>query len=206
MGTPPDGQGTVVRGLVYGRTGFVSLLGAALIGANLTGLPPFPLVPVLTLLGATYVLSAVYLALLRRVRNPIWLAEVQIYGDVVLETFLIYLTGGPYSVFPFLYLVSILTASIVLAPRESFGVATVAVFLHGVMLGAQFYRWLPPIVEHPLARNVGMEGSLTILIISANFCACFLMAYLSAYLAARLRQAAARRTAARRASPLSERS
>jgi two-component system sensor histidine kinase PilS (NtrC family) len=92
-------------------------------------------------------------------------------------------------VFPFLYLVSILTASIVVAPRESFGVATVAVFLHGVVLGAQFYRWLPPVVEHPLARNVGMEGSLTILIISANFCACFLMAYLSAYLAARLRQA-----------------
>src|SRR5215470_15610372 len=189
MGTPPDGQGTVVRGLVYGRTGFVSLLGAALIGANLTGLPPFPLGPVLILLAATYLLSAVYLALLGRVRNPVWLAEVQIYGDVVLETFLIYLTGGPYSVFPFLYLVSILTASIVLAPRESFGVATVAVFLHGVMLGAQFYRWLPPVVDHPLARNIGMEGSLTILIISANFCACFLMAYLSSYLAARLRQA-----------------
>jgi two-component system, NtrC family, sensor histidine kinase PilS len=189
MGTPPEGPKTVVRGLVYGRTGFVSLLAAALIGANLTGLPPFPLTPVLTLLGASYLLSAVYLALVGRVRNPVWLAEVQIYGDVVLETFLIYLTGGPYSVFPFLYLVSILTASIVVAPRETFGVATVAVFLHGVMLGAQFYRWLPPVVEHPLARNIGMEGSLTILIISANFCACFLMAYLSAYLAARLRQA-----------------
>jgi two-component system sensor histidine kinase PilS (NtrC family) len=189
MGTPPEGQGTVVRGLVYGRTGFVSLLAAALIGANLTGLPPFPLTPVLTLLASTYLLSAVYLALVGRVRNPVRLAEVQIYGDVVLETFLIYLTGGPYSVFPFLYLVSILTASIVVAPRESFGAATVAVFLHGVMLGAQFYRWLPPVVEHPLARNIGMEGSLTILIISANFCACFLMAYLSTYLAARLRQA-----------------
>jgi two-component system sensor histidine kinase PilS (NtrC family) len=189
MGTPPEGQGSVVRGLVYGRTGFVSLLAAALIGANLTRLPLFPLTPVLTLLAATYLLSAVYLALLGRVRNQVWLAEVQIYGDVVLETFLIYLTGGPYSVFPFLYLVSILTASIVVAPRESFGVATVAVFLHGVMLGAQFYRWLPPAVEHPLARNVGMEGSLTILIISANFCACFLMAYLATYLATRLRQA-----------------
>src|SRR5262245_23030178 len=188
MSTPPEGQGTV-RWLVYGRTGFVSLLAAALLGANLTGLPLFPLPPVLTLLAATYVLSAVYLALVGRVRNPVWLAEVQIYGDVVLETFLSYLTGGPYSVFPFLYLVSILTASIVVAPRESFGVATVAVFLHGVMLGAQFYRWLPPVVEHPLARNIGMEGSLTILIISANFCACFLMAYLGTYLAARLRQA-----------------
>ena len=64
MGTPPEGQGNVVRGLVYGRTGFVSLLAAALIGANLSGLPLFPLAPVLTLLAATYLLSAVYLALL----------------------------------------------------------------------------------------------------------------------------------------------
>jgi two-component system sensor histidine kinase PilS (NtrC family) len=188
MGTPPEGQGTV-RWLVYGRTGFVSLLAAALVGSHLSGLPLFPLPPVLTLLAATYLLSAVYLALLGRVRNPTWLAEVQIYGDVVLETILIYLTGGPYSVFPFLYLVSILTASIMVAPRESFGVATVAVLLHGVTLGAQFYRWLPPAVDLPLARNVGMEGSLTILLISANFCACFLMAYLGTYLAGRLRQA-----------------
>lgn len=188
MITPPEGQGTV-RWLVYGRTGFVSLLAAALIGASLSGLTLFPLPPVLTLLAATYLLSAVYLALIGHVRNPVWLAEVQIYGDIVLATILIYFTGGPYSVFPFLYLVSILTASIIVAPRESFGVATVAVFLHGVMLGAQFYRWLPPAVDHPLARNVGMEGSLTILIISTNFCACFLMAYLGTYLAGRLRQA-----------------
>ena len=188
MGTLPEGQGTV-RGLVYGRTGFVSLLAAALIAAHLSGLPLFPLAPVLTLLAATYLLSAVYLVLLGRVRNPVWLAEVQIYGDIVLETLLIYLTGGPYSVFPFLYLVSIVTASIAVAPRESFGVATVAVFLHGVTLGAQFYRWLHPAAGYPLARNVGMEGSLTILLISANFCACFLMAYLGTYLAGRLRQA-----------------
>jgi two-component system, NtrC family, sensor histidine kinase PilS len=188
MSTSPEGQGTV-RWLVYGRTGFVSLLAAALVGSHLSGLPLFPLPPVLTLLAATYLLSAVYLALLGRVRNPAWLAEVQIYGDVVLEAILIYLTGGPYSVFPFLYLVSILTASIMVAPRESFGVATVAVFLYGVMLGAQFYRWLPPAVDLPITRNVGMEGSLTILLISANFCACFLMAYLGTYLAGRLRQA-----------------
>jgi two-component system sensor histidine kinase PilS (NtrC family) len=188
MGTPPEGQVTV-RWLVYGRTGVVTVIAAALIGAHLSGLSLFPLPPVFALLAASYLLSALYLALLDRVRNPIRLAEIQIYGDVVLETILIYLTGGPYSVFPFLYLVSILAASIVGAPRESVGVATVAVFLHGVTLGAQFYRWLPPAVDHPLARNVGMEGSLTILLISANFCSSFLMAYLGTYLAGRLRQA-----------------
>ena len=188
MGEPPEGQ-VAVRWLALGRTSVVTVLAAALLGAHLSGRPLFPFPPVLALLAASYLLSAVYLVLLRWVRNPVRLAEVQIYGDIILETILIYLTGGPYSVFPFLYLVSILTASIVVAPRESFGVATLAVFMHGLMLGAQFYRWLPPAAGHPLARNVGIEGSLTILLISANFCASFIMAYLGTYLAGRLRQA-----------------
>jgi two-component system sensor histidine kinase PilS (NtrC family) len=188
MRGPPEGQ-AAVRWLALGRTGVVTVLAAALLGAHLSGRPLFPLPPVLALLAASYLLSAVYLALLGRIRSPVRLAEVQVYGDIILETVLIYLTGGPYSVFPFLYLVSILTASIVVAPHQSFGVATLAVFLHGLMLGAQFYRWLPPAAGHPLARNVGMEGSLTILLISANFCASFIMAYLGTYLAGRLRQA-----------------
>ncbi len=45
MGTSsPEAQGTV-RWLVYGRTGFVSLLAAALVGSHLSGLPLFPLPP-----------------------------------------------------------------------------------------------------------------------------------------------------------------
>ena len=166
MTGPPEGQ-AAVRWLALGRTGVVTVLAAALLGAHLTGRPLFRLPPLLVLLAASYLLSAIYLVLSTRVRSLVRLAEVQIYGDIILTTVLIYLTGGPYSVFPFLYLVSIRTASIVGAPRESFGVATVAVFLHGLMLGAQFYRWLPPAAGHPLARNVGMEGSLTILLISA---------------------------------------
>ena len=188
MAEPPEGQ-AAVRWLALGRTGVATVLAVAFVGAHLSGRPLFPLAPVLALLAVSYLLSAVYLVLLGRVRNPVRLAEAQIYGDIILLTILIYLTGGPYSVFPFLYLVSILTASIVVAPRESFGVATLAVFMHGLMLGAQFYRWLPPAGALPLARNVGVEGSLTILLISANFCASFIMAYLGTYLAGRLRQA-----------------
>jgi two-component system, NtrC family, sensor histidine kinase PilS len=190
MTGPPEGQGAI-RWLALGRTGVVTVLAAAFLGAHLSGRPLFPLPPLLALFAASYLLSAIYLGLglSTRVRNLVRLAEVQIYGDIILATVLIYLTGGPYSVFPFLYLVSILTASIVVAPRESFGVATVAVFLHGLMLGAQFYRWLPPAADHALARNVGVEGSLTILLISANFCASFIMAYLGTYLSNRLRQA-----------------
>ena len=40
MGTPPEGHGTV-RWLVYGRTGFVSLLATALVASHLSGVPLF---------------------------------------------------------------------------------------------------------------------------------------------------------------------
>jgi hypothetical protein len=153
MGTPPEGQGTVVRGLVYGRTGFVSLLAAALIGANLSGVPLFPLAPVLTLLAATYLLSAVYLALLGRVGNPVWLAEIQIYGDVVLETFLIYLTGGPFSVFPFLYLVSILTASIVIT------ISALPLSVHSTSDGGPAMRRAVATQGLCMVRRVEADGS-----------------------------------------------
>ena len=75
--------------------------------------------------------------LLLRVENPARFAELQIYGDLLLETLLIYLTGGPYSAFPFIYLLSILAAGIAVAPRRSFVVATTAVLMHGLCLAGQ---------------------------------------------------------------------
>jgi two-component system, NtrC family, sensor histidine kinase PilS len=175
--------------LILARAGVAAALATSVIGAYAAGRLPFPLAPVLGLVGATYLLSALYLVLLPRVGSPVRLAETQIYGDVALETVLIYLTGGPHSVFPVLYLVSILSASIVVAPARSFGVATTAVLLHGLLLGAQFFRWIPPIGRELLPRNVAMEGSFTILLISGNVCASFIVAYLATHLAGRLRQA-----------------
>ena len=100
MDTSPEAQGTV-GWLVHGRTGFVSLLAAALVGSHLSGLPLFPFPPSWRCSAATYLLSAVYLALLGASESGV-ARQIQIYGDVILDTILIYLTGGPYSVCPFL--------------------------------------------------------------------------------------------------------
>jgi two-component system sensor histidine kinase PilS (NtrC family) len=184
----PEGGGPA-RWLAIGRVGVATTLAAALAGSYLAGRLPFPLAPVLALVAGSCAFSAACLVLLPRVRNPARLAEAQIYGDVVLETVLIYLTGGLYSVFPFLYLVSILTAGAAVGPRQSIGVATSAVLLHGLLLVTTFYRWLPPLGDLAIPRNVVMEGSLTILLVSGNFCASFIVAYVATHLAGRLRQA-----------------
>ncbi len=186
MGAVDGGAGA--RGLIVARAGLAAVLAGSVVAAYVAGRLPFPLPPVLALVAATYGLSAMYLVLARRAPGSRRLVEIQIYGDVVLETVLIYLTGGPHSVFPLLYLVSILTASIVVAPAQSFSVATAAVLLHGLLLWAQFYRWIPPIVGEAGPQNLGMEGSLAILLISGNVCASFVVAYLASHLAGRLRQ------------------
>ncbi|MBI4358773.1 MAG: GHKL domain-containing protein [Candidatus Omnitrophica bacterium] len=69
------------------------------------------------------VLSAIYMAWLITARNLLLLAYVQMVCDLVLESALVYFTGGVDSIFANVYMISILTAGAVLSPRASFAVA-----------------------------------------------------------------------------------
>ena len=178
-----------VRGLILVRAGLTTLVASSLSGAYVAGRLPFPLPPVLALVAVIFLLTAIYLVLLSRVENPARFAELQIYGDLLLETLLIYLTGGPYSAFPFIYLLSILAAGIAVAPRRSFVVATTAVLMHGLCLAGQLFGWLPSMIRPGGPSDLATEGSLTILLISGNVCASYTVAYFATHLAGRLRQA-----------------
>ena len=59
---------------------------------------------------------------------------LQIAGDLLVETLLVYFTGGLDSPFSFLYLVSIITASMLLYRRGGLLAASGAVILYGVLL------------------------------------------------------------------------
>lgn len=187
-----------VRWLIIMRAGVTTLLLVSVGGVYLWGHLPFPILPFLAVTGASYLLTVPYWWLTPRVRNPVRLAEVQIYLDVLLETALIYVTGGIFSVFVFIYLLSVLAMSIVVAPRRSFATATAGVLLHGLLLVFQFHRVLPPVAEMAAGRDIVVEGSLTILLVITNACASYTVAYLATYLAERLRQVRweARRTEA----------
>jgi len=180
------------------RTAVTTILLVAVGGVHLWGSLAFPFGPFLAVVAVSYALSGVSAALVRPFGASPRFAEVQIYLDVLLETGLIYVTGGAFSLFVFLYLLSILATSIVVAPRRSFVTAAVSVLCHGVLLDLQFYRVIPPIGEFATRRDIVAEGSLTILLIAANACASFTVAYLATYLAEQLRQvrSQARRTEA----------
>lgn len=187
-----------VRWLILMRAGVTTLLSASVGGVYLWGYLGFPFEPFATVVAASYGLAIVSWLSVRWFGDFRWFAEIQIYLDILLETALIYVTGGAFSLFAFIYLFSILATSIVVAPRRSFVTATAAVLCHGILLNLQFHRLIPPIGEFAAHQDVIAEGSFTILLISANACASFTVAYLATYLAEQLRQVRwqARRTEA----------
>lgn len=189
---------SAVRWLIVMRAAVTTILLVAVGGVYLWGSLAFPFGPFLVVVVASYGLSLVSHGLVRRLGASPGFAEVQIYLDVLLETALIYVTGGAFSLFVFLYLLSILATSIVVAPRRTFVTAAVSVLCHGLLLDLQFYRVIPPIGEFATRRDIVAEGSFTILLIAANACASFTVAYLATYLAEQLRQvrSQARRTEA----------
>ena len=93
--------------------------------------------------GLTYALTLVYVAIGKLIRSREANILIQIGGDLIVETLLVYFTGGLDSPFSFLYLVSIITASMLLYRRGGLLVASGAVILYGGLGDLMYYGFLP---------------------------------------------------------------
>ena len=91
----------------------------------------------------TYGLTLGYIAMARFVRSRKILLSSQIAGDLLVETLLVYFTGGLDSPFSFLYLVSIITASMMLYRRGGLFAASGAVMLYGGLADLMYYGVIP---------------------------------------------------------------
>lgn len=92
--------------------------------------------------------AAILLALFHwtagRYLNPVLSAYIQILADVGIATVLVYSSGGPDSVFNFLYLVVVGVAAFLLYRTGAVIVATIAAVLYGTMVQLLVYGMLPP--------------------------------------------------------------
>src|SRR5438067_4994196 len=95
-----------------------------------------------TTAAITYGLTLFYIAIGYGASRKITLIS-QVAGDLVVETVLVYFTGGLDSPFSFLYLVSIITASMLLYRRGGLLSASGAVILYGVLADLIFYGVVP---------------------------------------------------------------
>jgi two-component system sensor histidine kinase PilS (NtrC family) len=99
------------------------------------------------LIGLTYVLTILYALVLRRIKKVYRFAYGQIIFDTIFITVLVYLTGGIESLFPLAYILSIISASLVLSRQGTYVIAAVSGILYGACLTLEYYgliRMLTP--------------------------------------------------------------
>ena len=147
--------------------------------------------PYLTCLYAiivgTYFLNLLYILVLNRIKNLVSFAYIQIVFDLVYVTAIIYITGGIESIFSFLFILSIINASILLYRRGGFAIASVSSIFYGACLGLEYYGILPPLFGH--APNIlDYKASEIFYTITMNIAGFYATALLSSFLAEQLRK------------------
>ncbi|MFL6247070.1 MAG: two-component system sensor histidine kinase NtrB [Thermoanaerobaculia bacterium] len=135
--------------------------------------------------GMTYALTLVYIALGFLIPSRRVNVMLQIAGDLMVETLLVYFTGGLDSPFSFLYLVSIITASMLLYRRGGLLAASGAVILYGVLVDLLYYHLLPLPAE---SVPIDWSASRLYFNMAANFLGFYATALLTSYLSEQLQR------------------
>jgi len=140
-----------------------------------------------TTAGITYVLTLAYIGVGQLVASRKINLAVQVAGDLVIETVLVYFTGGLDSPFSFLYLVSIITASMLLYRRGGLFGASGAVILYGG-LGDLLYYHVLPLPEQSWFVPTQWTSARLYLNLATNFAGFYAAAFLTSYLSEKLQK------------------
>jgi two-component system, NtrC family, sensor histidine kinase PilS len=97
----------------------------------------------------TYILSIVYLFLLKYVRNFSWNIYVQSLCDVILITGMVYATGGIHSNYSVFYPLVIIYSVLFLGRRGGLVIASVAGIFYGLFADLEYYGVIYPIFSIP---------------------------------------------------------
>jgi two-component system sensor histidine kinase PilS (NtrC family) len=139
-----------------------------------------------TTAAITYGLTLVYIGVGYVASRKINLI-IQVAGDLVVETVLVYFTGGLDSPFSFLYLVSIITASMLLYRRGGILSASGAVILYGVLGDLMLYGVIP-LPEQSWFVPTPWTSSRLYLNMATNFAGFYATALLTSYLSEKLQK------------------
>jgi two-component system sensor histidine kinase PilS (NtrC family) len=137
--------------------------------------------------GITYVLTLVYIGLDRWVKNRELNLAIQMGGDLLIETILVYFTGAWDSPFSFLYLVTIITASMLLYRRGGLLTASGAAILYGGLADLMFYRILP-VPPASFFSGTPPDTLRLYLTIGTNLAGFYVTALLTSYISEKLKK------------------
>jgi two-component system, NtrC family, sensor histidine kinase PilS len=134
------------------------------------------------MIAFVYGLTIFYGLLLRTGMNLTSLAYLQIGVDVFFETALVYFSGGIESPLSFLYILSVISAGMILYKRGAVLTASLASILYGGIVDLQYYGLLPGL--SPAGVSIGEAIYIPFL----NIVAFFTVAMLSGGLSEQLRR------------------
>ena len=139
------------------------------------------------LIAAIYFLTFVYVVLLRYLKNLAKLAYIQLILDTILITAIIYSTGGTESIFSFLYILTIINASIMLYRKGGLITASSSSILYGVLLDLQYYEVINPFGSRFIYLQE-YQGFYVFYMITVNIAAFYAVALLSSYFSEQARR------------------
>jgi len=178
-----------IKSLMVLRALIISIfLGTIIIFQIKSGQLPL-IIPVTILIAATYLLTIVYSLLFLFIKNLKFLCYLQLIGDLLVESGVIYISGGIESPFPFLYILSIIAASILLYRKGSYITASAASILYGSLVNLEFYDILHPLTFYGTGANISPLSEAVIYTLFLNISAFYLVAFLSGYLSEKLKKA-----------------
>jgi len=132
------------------------------------------------MVAATYFQTGVVAFFLQKSDHLNFLVQTVVSYDLLLATFLIYITGGFDSHFSFLYLLIIFSASLFVRRRDLLLVASAAAILFGSLLDLQYYQKLP--LLSGISYTEIQDGSAVLYAVFLHVCAFFLTAILCSIL------------------------
>jgi two-component system, NtrC family, sensor histidine kinase PilS len=132
------------------------------------------------LIATIYFLTFIYIILFKTNKDLSRQAYLQLLADTFFITAIIYSTGGIDSIFSFLYILTIINASIILYRRGGMIIATSSSLLYGLLLDLHYYNVINPIGERIYYYETFQGFNITYLTI-VNIGAFYLVAFLSSY-------------------------
>jgi two-component system sensor histidine kinase PilS (NtrC family) len=177
-----------IKGLMLGRVIVITFLWVALVALELTSDPTPTRLPLTYVILITYVLTILYALVLRRQPDFERFYRWQVWVDLLIETAIVQSTGGLDSGFVFLYILSIIAASIALPSRSIFGVAAMASVLYGFPVYLDFHAIIHPLpFPFTLRAEAIPSGSYVLYATLLRMTAFWVVALLSRHLAESLR-------------------
>ncbi len=134
------------------------------------------------LVASIFGLSFFYALALRSVQRLDLFAYFQTSLDTVIVTLIIYLTGGFYSVFSFLYLVVIIYGSIMLSKPGGLLLASLSTLFYALIIFLEFQRLLNPYMVERSGAIIKFNWSYGVYKVLFTAVACYAVALLSGFL------------------------